>query len=225
MEVTHHGALFKSSSSTKDLTNGQNARILAPEPRKAKKEYIMTKPMMSKLVPALVIGVSLITLSACTKKVRPGDLPDVPMGTGGGVNGQGGQGGQGPFGGPGGRGAPGSQQDFVSNIVADRIYFDTSQSNVDAEDAAVLDSQIAWLNRYPNKRIVIEGHCDERGTRDYNLALGARRANAAKNYLVARGVNPARIQTISYGKERPEAMGSDAESWARNRRAVTVTVM
>ncbi len=172
---------------------------------------------------ALVIGASLISLSACTKKVRPGGMPDVPMGTSGGVGPGGvGTGGIGPN---GGRIIPGSNQDFQANVMADRIYFDTSRSNVDAEDASVLDSQIAWLNRYPNTRVVIEGHCDERGTRDYNLALGARRANAAKNYLIARGINPARIQTISYGKERPEAMGSDAESWARNRRAVSVTVM
>ncbi len=175
---------------------------------------------MPRIVPALVLGISLFALSACNKKVRPEDMPLPPMGTGGMNGGPGGPGGAG-----GVRGGPGSQQDFLASTMSDRIYFDTSRSNVDAEDAAVLDSQIAWLQRYPNTRVVVEGHCDERGTRDYNLALGARRANAAKNYLVARGINPARVQTISYGKERPEATGSDAESWARNRRAVSVTIM
>ena len=87
-----------------------------------------------------------------------------------------------------------------------------------------LDSQAAWLMKWPDRRITIEGHADERGTREYNLALGDRRANAAKNYLAARGVNAARINTISYGKERPIALGSDETSWAQNRRAVTITV-
>jgi peptidoglycan-associated lipoprotein len=175
---------------------------------------------MPRIVPALILGVSLIALSACGKKARPEDFPRPPIGSeDGGMNGPG------AMNGGGVRGGPGSQQDFLANTMSDRIYFDTNRSNVDGEDAAILDSQIAWLQRYPNTRVVVEGHCDERGTRDFNLALGARRANAAKNYLVARGINPARVQTISYGKERPEATGSDAESWARNRRAVSVTVM
>lgn len=120
--------------------------------------------------------------------------------------------------------APGSQADFMASISADRIFFDTDKSDVDDEDRATLRSQAEWLMRYPGKRITLEGHCDERGTRDYNLALGERRANAAKNYLAALGVDPGRITTISYGKERPVALGSDETSWAQNRRAVTVTV-
>jgi peptidoglycan-associated lipoprotein len=108
--------------------------------------------------------------------------------------------------------------------MSDRVFFDTDRYNIDSEDMAALQSQAQWLARYPNTRATIEGHCDERGTRDYNLALGERRANAAKNALVSMGVNPARVTTVSYGKERPDALGSDAESWARNRRAVTVTV-
>ena len=87
-----------------------------------------------------------------------------------------------------------------------------------------MQSQAAWLARYPDKRITVEGHADERGTRDYNLALGERRANAAKTYLIGLGVGAERIQTVSLGKERPVALGSDEASWARNRRAVTVTV-
>jgi peptidoglycan-associated lipoprotein len=119
---------------------------------------------------------------------------------------------------------PGSQEDFVASTASDRIYFETDRYNVDAEDATVLASQAEWLKRYPSTRVTIEGHCDERGTRDYNLALGDRRANAAKNYLASLGISPSRISVISYGKERPDAMGSDEASWARNRRAVTVTV-
>lgn len=86
-------------------------------------------------------------------------------------------------------------------------------------------SQAEWLQRNPAVRVLVEGHADERGTRDYNLALGERRANAAKNYLASLGIDPARIETISYGKERPEAMGSNEEAWARNRRAVTVVIV
>ncbi len=120
---------------------------------------------------------------------------------------------------------PGSQADFQAfTRGADTIYFDTDRYNIDSADIAALQTQAQWLSRYPNKRATIEGHADERGTRDYNLALGERRANAAKNYLVSLGVDASRISTVSYGKERPIALGSDEESWARNRRAVTVTI-
>ncbi|MEL0251277.1 MAG: peptidoglycan-associated lipoprotein Pal, partial [Novosphingobium sp.] len=102
--------------------------------------------------------------------------------------------------------------------------FDTDRYNIDASDQGILQSQASWLARYPNKSVTIEGHCDERGTRDYNIALGERRANSAKNYLVSLGVSPSRITVVSYGKERPLALGSDEESYARNRRAVTVTI-
>ena len=127
--------------------------------------------------------------------------------------------------GAGGAGAatPGSAQDFTVN-VGDRIFFDTDSTSIRADAAQTLDRQAQWLARYPNYAITIEGHADERGTRDYNIALGERRANAAKNYLVSLGVSPGRITTVSYGKERPIALGSDEQSWARNRRAVTVTV-
>ncbi len=119
---------------------------------------------------------------------------------------------------------PGSQADFVASVVSDTVLFDTDQYNIDSNDAAALQSQAQWLARYPGKRAVVEGHADERGTRDYNLALGERRANAARTYLIGLGVDGGRVTTVSYGKERPVALGSDEASWSRNRRAVTVTV-
>ena len=119
---------------------------------------------------------------------------------------------------------PGSQADFLASVLGDTILFDTDRYNIDTEDQGILQSQAQWLGRHPDKRVFIEGHADERGTRDYNLALGERRANAAKNYLVSVGIDASRITTVSYGKERPIALGSDEASWAKNRRAVTVTV-
>jgi peptidoglycan-associated lipoprotein len=119
----------------------------------------------------------------------------------------------------------GSQADFVAQMMgSDTIYFDTDQYNVDSTDQMALAKQAQWLMQYPSKRATIEGHADERGTREYNLALGERRANAAKNYLVSLGVDASRVSTISYGKERPVALGSDEQAWAQNRRAVTVTI-
>lgn len=118
----------------------------------------------------------------------------------------------------------GSQADFLARVTSDRIFFDTDQSTVDAEDQAILRSQAQWLAANPGARVTLEGHADERGTREYNLALGERRANAAKNYLVSLGVDAARVSVISFGKERPDALGSDEAAWARNRRAVTVVV-
>jgi peptidoglycan-associated lipoprotein len=104
------------------------------------------------------------------------------------------------------------------------IYFDTDQFNVDSADAAALQSQAQYLAQYPQITITVEGHADERGTREYNLALGERRANAAKNYLVSLGVAANRISTLSHGKERPIALGSNEQAWAQNRRAVSVVV-
>ena len=120
---------------------------------------------------------------------------------------------------------PGTQADFVAQMMGqDTVYFDTDKYNIDAADQAALAAQAQWLAKYPGKKATIEGHCDERGTREYNLALGERRANAAKNYLASLGVDPARITTVSYGKERPVALQSTEEAWARNRRAVTITI-
>jgi len=117
---------------------------------------------------------------------------------------------------------PGSRADFLAQAGSDTILFDTDSYDVDSQDQAILTRQAQWLAKYPNVSVTLEGHCDERGTREYNLALGERRANAAKNFLVGAGVSASRISVISYGKERPVATGSDEESWAQNRRAVTV---
>ena len=119
--------------------------------------------------------------------------------------------------------APINEQ-FRREVASDTVHFAFDQYDIDPQARAILDSQAQWLNSHPNTRITIEGHCDERGTREYNLALGDRRANAAKNYLASRGISPARITTISYGKERPIPLGSDDASWAQNRRAVTIVI-
>jgi peptidoglycan-associated lipoprotein len=120
-----------------------------------------------------------------------------------------------------GSAVPGSQDDLAVN-VGDRVFFAYDSFSLTPEAISQLELQAQWLRQYPSVNVVVEGHCDERGTREYNLALGDKRANAAKNYLVSLGVSPSRVQTISYGKERPEMLGSDAESWAKNRRSVTV---
>ena len=116
---------------------------------------------------------------------------------------------------------PGSQQDFTVN-VGDRIFFDTDSSSIRADAQQTLSKQAQWLNQYPNYRILVEGHADERGTREYNIALGARRASMVVNYLVSRGVNQQRITSQSFGKERPVAICNDISCWSQNRRAVTV---
>lgn len=117
--------------------------------------------------------------------------------------------------------APGTAADFVVN-VGDRVFFDFDKSDIKSDAQQVLDRQAAWLKQYASTKVVIEGHCDERGTREYNLALGERRATAAKNYLVSKGIDAKRLQTISYGKERPAVLGANEASWSQNRRAVTV---
>jgi peptidoglycan-associated lipoprotein len=116
---------------------------------------------------------------------------------------------------------PGSQQDFVVN-VGDRVFFDTDSSELSDQARATLDKQAQWLNTYNKYSFTIEGHADERGTREYNLALGARRAETVREYLVSRGIAAARMRTISYGKERPVALCNDISCWSQNRRAVTV---
>lgn len=116
---------------------------------------------------------------------------------------------------------PGSTQDFIVN-VGDLVYFDTDSHDLRADALPVLDAQAAWLKRYPGVQVRIEGNCDERGTREYNLALGARRANAVRDYLVSHGVSASRINTISYGKEKPVDPGTGEEAWSRNRNAHSV---
>jgi len=123
--------------------------------------------------------------------------------------------------GAGGAATPGSQQDFTVN-VGDRIFFDTDSTSIRADAQQTLARQAQWLKQYPNYSITIEGHADERGTREYNLALGARRAAATRDYLSSLGIPANKIRTISYGKERPVAVCDDISCWSQNRRAVTV---
>ncbi|HKB95746.1 MAG TPA: peptidoglycan-associated lipoprotein Pal [Rhizomicrobium sp.] len=115
---------------------------------------------------------------------------------------------------------PGSAEDFRVN-VGDTVHFAFDQYNVEDSDKTLLGRQAAWLAKYPAVRVTVEGHCDERGTREYNLALGARRANAVKEYLVSQGISTARVETVSYGKERPICTESNEACWAQNRRGVT----
>ena len=158
---------------------------------------------------------SALALTACAKK-PPAELPPPPQDTSTPAD-------NGPVANNGP--VPGSEEHFKSVMNGrDVIYFDTDKYDIDSEDAAALRQQAQYLLQYPNIRGTVEGHCDERGTREYNLALGERRANAAKNYLVGLGVPAARLTTISYGKERPVALGSNEQAWARNRRAVTIVL-
>ena len=133
-----------------------------------------------------------------TETVAPEPAPAVPMGP-----------------------APGTPDDFVVN-VGDRVFFDLDKAVLTASAQRTLGRQAAWLAQYPSATIMVEGHCDERGTREYNLALGDRRATSAKNYLVQLGIDPNRIETISYGKERPDAVGHNEAAWSQNRRGVSV---
>jgi peptidoglycan-associated lipoprotein len=161
-----------------------------------------------------MIGIfgGLLLLAACSS------APETPPG--GPPGGAGAPG----VGGPGGIGSrnalPGSQQDLEAS-AGDRVFFAFDRSDITPESQQILERQADWLRRYPNVTVTIEGHCDERGTREYNLALGERRAQAVKNVLVALGIPASRISTISYGKERPAVVGSSEEAYAQNRRAVT----
>jgi peptidoglycan-associated lipoprotein len=155
---------------------------------------------------------STIALAACQKKA-PEELPPPPTET------------PAPAPVPSGP-SVGSQQHFVNAVGQENtvVYFDTDRFNIDAEDQTKLQRQAQYFSQYAQVTFTIEGHCDERGTRDYNLALGERRANAAKNYLVSIGIPANRIRTVSYGKERPVALGSNESAWAQNRRAATITI-
>jgi peptidoglycan-associated lipoprotein len=170
---------------------------------------------MKKTTMTLLGTVALIAVAGCSKK-PPAQLPPAPPSD---VS-------QPapppPSGDVGSTTVPGSRADMIAQAGTDTVHFATDSSDIDSEAQSTLSRQAAWLQKYPNVRVTIEGHCDERGTREYNLALGDRRANSAKNFLVNAGVSAARISVISYGKERPVAQGSDEDSWAQNRRAVTV---
>lgn len=154
--------------------------------------------IISSKVAGLVVVAAMLALTGCAKKKinTTGDL---------GLN----------------SATPGSQQDFTVN-VGDRIFFETDSSSLTSVAQATLDKQAAWLARYTNYPITIEGHADERGTREYNLALGARRAAATRKYLTAKGIPNSRIKTISFGKERPVAVCNNISCWSQNRRAVTL---
>jgi peptidoglycan-associated lipoprotein len=175
--------------------------------------------MKSASLKIVAIAAALAMTAGCGKKA-PKELPPAPAGADGSADANNGD----QTGDVGTTVVPGSRADFLQTVGQgrDRILFETDSYTVDDEDRAVLDAQAAWLVANPNVRVTIEGHADERGTREYNLALGDRRANAAKNYLQGRGVAASRMNVISWGKERPEALGSDESAWAQNRRAVTV---
>ena len=167
----------------------------------------------------LLIGAALIATAGCAKK-PPKELPPPPVKeTGPSSNNN-----SSDNGAMGGAVVPGSRADFLAQAGTDTILFGTDLYDIESESRAILDRQIAWLRKFPRVRATIEGHCDERGTREYNLALGDRRANAAKNYVVSAGIDASRISTVSYGKERPVASGSDEGAYAQNRRAVTVVL-
>ncbi len=167
---------------------------------------------MARLTTKLLLATALVTVASCSTPRRQ-PLPPAPSEQAAP---------QAPV--QGDSIQPGSRADFERSVTSDTVHFAYDQYDLDPQARAILDSQIAWLTRFPNVTVSIEGHCDERGTREYNLALGDRRANSAKNYLAAHGISPGRITTISYGKERPLALGSDEASWAQNRRAVTVVL-
>ena len=172
---------------------------------------------MTKRFATVLMLASATTLAACAKKA-PEELPPPP-----------------PSATDSGPATPtaatpsgpqvGSQAHFEDAVNGQNvIFFDTDRFNIDSADAAALQTQAQYLARYPQVRITVEGHADERGTREYNLALGERRANAAKNYLVSLGVDASRVATVSYGKERPVALASNAQAWAQHRRAVSVVI-
>ncbi|MFU0505038.1 peptidoglycan-associated lipoprotein Pal [Pseudaminobacter sp. NGMCC 1.201702] len=152
--------------------------------------------------PVAIALMASLTIAGCASKKTPNSAADLGLGGGAGAA------------------TPGSAQDFTVN-VGDRIFFDLDSSAIRADAQGILSRQAQWLNQYSNYAIVVEGHADERGTREYNLALGARRAAATRDYLVSRGVAGNRIRTISYGKERPVAVCDDISCWSQNRRAVT----
>jgi peptidoglycan-associated lipoprotein len=124
-------------------------------------------------------------------------------------------------GGAGGAATPGSARDFAVN-VGDRVFFESDQTDLTPTAVATLDKQAQWLSRYPRYTFLIEGHADERGTREYNFSLGSRRAQVVRDYLASRGISGSRMRTVSYGKERPVAVCNDISCWSQNRRAVTV---
>ncbi len=171
---------------------------------------------MNSMKTSLILVVSATALAACAKK-PPEELPPAPVTTPAPA----------PAPAPTAASGPtvGSQQHFEQAVGGSTvIYFDTDRFNIDSADAAALQAQAQYFARYPELTFTVEGHADERGTREYNLALGERRANSAKNYLVSLGVASNRIRTVSYGKERPVALASTEAAWAQNRRAASIII-
>ena len=166
----------------------------------------------------LIAAAVALSLTAGCSSRRARDLPpeppssSTPSGEGSGFN----------SGNVGQTALPGSRADFLQSVPADRVFFAFDSFSIDNEARRILDAQAQWLGSHPNVRVTIEGHADERGTREYNLALGDRRANAARDYLQSRGVASSRMTTMSWGKERPAVEGSSEYAWSQNRRAVTV---
>ena len=163
-------------------------------PAKSRMQQIASNPAV------IALALTLALAGCASKKNLPNSASDLGLGAGAAT--------------------PGSTQDFTVN-VGDRIFFDTDSTSIRADAQQILDRQAQWLAKYPNYAITVEGHADERGTREYNLALGARRAAVTRDYLASRGVPASRMKTISYGKERPVAVCDDISCWSQNRRAVT----
>lgn len=164
--------------------------------------------MRPSILSAIALAVSLAACSSSGSGTNSGAGGNQPYGAG-------------AAGGYAGRATPGSEEDLVQT-VGDRIFFATDQGTLSDDARATLDRQAGWLQRYPTVNVMIAGNCDERGTEEYNLGLGQRRANADREYLVAHGINAARIQLISYGKDRPTDPASTPEAWAKNRNAITM---
>jgi peptidoglycan-associated lipoprotein len=169
---------------------------------------------------ACLLGLSLLTACSHSDDSKNADgSGGANGGVDGGGMGAGGPGGMGAGGGAG-HGAPGSQED-LTQTAGDRIFFDTDRNSLNPQASATLDRQSAWLQQYPQVNVWVAGNCDERGTEEYNLALGQRRATADRDYLVAHGVQRSRVETISYGKSRPIDSSSTPEAWVQNRNAIT----
>ncbi len=161
--------------------------------------------MLTRAVRLAAIAALTIAVAACSTTPNPDSTAAAGFGAGG----------------AGGVATPGSAQDFTVN-VGDRVFFDSDSTDLTPTAVATLDKQAQWLARYPRYTILIEGHADERGTREYNFSLGARRGQTVRDYLASRGVQAGRMRTVSYGKERPVAVCNDISCWSQNRRAVTV---
>jgi peptidoglycan-associated lipoprotein len=171
--------------------------------------------LMRSTIRTLMVSAALLALAACSKTPKPADLPPPPPA-------ETTQPAPPPPSNMGSSVVPGSRADFLAQAGSDTVHFATDSYDVDSEAQSILTAQVAWLKKYPNVRVTVEGHCDERGTREYNLALGDKRGNSAKTFLVNAGIDASRLTVISYGKERPVDTGSDEAAWAQNRRAVTV---